>query len=377
MRFLFIVMLCSSAFASTSQCHDTLQFSGQASVWLLHSSGSDRDIHGGMRYIPQVNLLHQRNKMSADMELSLNLNGSAAFRFSDTLEAQGLLKPYRIWARVSGDQYEFRLGLQKINFGSASLLRPLMWFDRLDPRDPLQLTDGVWAALARYYFLNNANAWLWIIKPESKLRTWELLPSNMKYPEWGARLQWPVGRGEAGMTFHQRKASSINNNFGWTEHSQIGESRLGIDGKWDIGPGIWFEGVWMRRNKALAHFTNQWMLTLGTDYTFDIWNGLGVTAEQLIASSGDTKPSPDNWLTFTALSFNMPITISDQLFWVFYADYRSNNLYAFASYRRQFKKLQLHCMAWWNPEQYALPNQMENGNLHAGKGFQLMLVYHH
>jgi hypothetical protein len=50
--------------------------------------------------------------------------------------------------------------LQKINFGSASMLRPLMWFDQMDPRDPLQLTDGVWGLLGRYYFLNNANIWL-------------------------------------------------------------------------------------------------------------------------------------------------------------------------------------------------------------------------
>ena len=52
-------------------------------------------------------------------------------------------------------------GLQKINFGSATMLRPLMWFDQVDPRDPLQLTDGVWGVLGRYYFLNNANIWLW------------------------------------------------------------------------------------------------------------------------------------------------------------------------------------------------------------------------
>ena len=63
--------------------------------------------------------------------------------------------------RYSSDQFELRLGLQKINFGSASMLRPLMWFDQMDPRDPLHLTDGVWGLLARYYFLNNANIWLW------------------------------------------------------------------------------------------------------------------------------------------------------------------------------------------------------------------------
>jgi len=56
-----------------------------------------------------------------------------------------------MWIRLSTKQFELRAGLQKINFGSATLLRPLMWFDKIDPRDPLQLTDGVYALLARYY----------------------------------------------------------------------------------------------------------------------------------------------------------------------------------------------------------------------------------
>jgi len=51
--------------------------------------------------------------------------------------------------------------LQKINFGSATLFRLLMWFDRIDPRDPLKLTDGVYGLLLRYYFHNNTNIWLW------------------------------------------------------------------------------------------------------------------------------------------------------------------------------------------------------------------------
>ena len=64
-------------------------------------------------------------------------------------------------------------GLQKINFGSAVLLRPLMWFDSLDPRDPLQLTDGVYAVLLRYYFPNNANLWAWALYGNDSPKGWE------------------------------------------------------------------------------------------------------------------------------------------------------------------------------------------------------------
>ena len=61
-------------------------------------------------------------------------------------------KPYRLWLRYSTSHLEIRAGLQKINFGSSNILRPLMWFDKMDFRDPLMLTDGVYALLGRYYF---------------------------------------------------------------------------------------------------------------------------------------------------------------------------------------------------------------------------------
>ena len=42
---------------------------------------------------------------------------------------------------------------QKMNFGSAIILRCLTWFNSIDPRDPLQATDGKTGPLLRYYFL--------------------------------------------------------------------------------------------------------------------------------------------------------------------------------------------------------------------------------
>ena len=85
-----------------------------------------------------------------------------------------------------------RGGLQKINFGSANLLRPLMWFDQIDPRDPLQLTDGVWGILGRYYFLNNANIWVWGLIGNDQRKGWEVIPSVKNKPEFGFRVQMPI-----------------------------------------------------------------------------------------------------------------------------------------------------------------------------------------
>jgi hypothetical protein len=137
---------------------DSLNFKGQLSLWSNYNPAGSLDLWFGGRYIPQLNynIRLPGNKL-IDFELSANLNATAAMNPFDTINAEALIKPYRGWVRYSTSNFELRLGLQKINFGSASILRPLMWFDQMDPRDPLQLTNGVWALLGRYYFLNNAN----------------------------------------------------------------------------------------------------------------------------------------------------------------------------------------------------------------------------
>lgn len=94
----------------------------------------------------------------------------------------------------------------KINFGSASIFRPLMWFDKIDYRDPLQLTDGVYALLGRYYFSNNANLWLWTLYGNDEPMGWEKTPAVWQIPEFGGRIQQPVPRGEAALSYHHREA---------------------------------------------------------------------------------------------------------------------------------------------------------------------------
>ncbi len=49
---------------------------------------------------------------------------------------------HRAWVRLASTHFEARVGRQRISFGSASLFRPLMWFDRVDARDPTQVQRG-------------------------------------------------------------------------------------------------------------------------------------------------------------------------------------------------------------------------------------------
>ncbi len=356
---------------------DSLRFSGQASVWALYGFDQDMPLRGGARYIPQLNFGKSAGRGLLDAEFSINISGSAALRPFDSLTTRGSIRQYRLWLRYSQPQFELRIGLQKINFGSAGMLRPLMWFDQIDPRDPLQLTDGVWGLLGRYYFLNNANLWGWVLYPSKDPKTWEFAGSNRKTPELGGRVQMTVPRGEAGITFHWRKADTRLNILQLPEYGAVPESRTGLDAKWDIGPGLWFEATHTTFGKKMGIFSNQSLLSAGIDYTFGLGNGLYAMAETLAASMGNTMLSGEQSVMFTGLSVSYPISISGSVNAIVYRDWKGKQFYTFANYRHRLRRFDLHLMAYINPEQYYLPAQRSESRLFAGKGIQIMLVYNH
>ncbi len=190
---LFILTAQNVVFSQTAAWH------GQISGWLTGSPEKTMISQLGVRYLPDIFLEKTLNgHLLAGAEISFNTYVTGDFQGLESPDAESLLKPYRLWARFAGDQFEARIGLQKINFGSATLFRPLMWFDRIDPRDPLKLTDGVYGLLIRYYFQNNANIWLWGLYDNNELKGWETAPTIDNGAEFGGRFQLPLPTGEAG-----------------------------------------------------------------------------------------------------------------------------------------------------------------------------------
>ena len=355
-----------------------LQFKGQVSAWTNFNPSNELELWGGARYLPQLNLkLGEESKNLIDFEASANLNGTLGTHPFDTLYSSGKIKPYRLWARYSTEQLEIRAGLQKINFGSASMIRPLMWFDKIDPRDPLQLTDGVWGILGRYYFLNNANLWLWVLYGNEKPKTWEIGSTSQQQPEFGGRFQTPVPKGEIALSVHHRQvAKSALGEFP-AIIEPLAENRIGLDGKWDVGVGLWFEAVWMNKSKNIGAFTNQASLSVGTDYTFGIGNGLNVIFEQLLFAY-DKKPLQiNNPFVFSTLSLNYPLGLNDNLSALLYYDWKSSGIYNMLTWNHQFNNLMLYCMAYSNPKTYNIPLTSSDVNLFAGTGVQVMLVINH
>jgi hypothetical protein len=130
----------------------------QLSAWFSLNDSRPSTPRLGLRWQPSFSLtLALGGEWKLDGEFSADAAADVAAPGWNTLDADGGIDPYRLWLRLSSDRFEARLGLQKINFGSASVFRPLMWFDRVDARDPLKLTTGVYGLLLRYYFKGNAN----------------------------------------------------------------------------------------------------------------------------------------------------------------------------------------------------------------------------
>lgn len=363
---------------SGANAQDSLTLKGQLSAYANLNKESGLPFRVGGRYIPQLNYTHKLpGKRLLDFEASLNISGSGGFQPFDSSDFRGNLKPYRLWARYSSNQYELRAGLQKINFGSASLLRPLMWFDQIDPRDPLSLTDGVWGVLSRYYFLNNANIWLWGLMGNKNLKGWESLNTKKNSPEFGGRFQIPVPKGEAALSYHHRIADGRSMPDSLSAFGNIPENRFGFDAKFDMTIGWWVEGSWSNFNKEAGDYRNQEIANIGLDYTFGIGNGLTAIYEQLIASSGAEAFNFSNPMIFSLLSASYPVGMFDNVSAIVYFDWKNKKAYNFLNWQKQFNKITLYLMGYLNPKEYNIPAISTGENLYAGSGVQLMLVYNH
>ncbi len=354
------------------------RFSGQLFTWLHINTENPYPAYVGGRYIPQLNYkIPIKNERLIDFEASANIYGDAGIHFFDSASVDGNISPYRVWARYSTNQLEVRAGLQKINFGSANMLRALRWFDQIDPRDPLQLTNGVWSGLGRYYFMNNANLWIWVLYGNKDLKGFEFIKTNSNIPEFGGRFQSPVPLGELAVSYHHRVADSRELNGLIPEFSEIPENRIGLDGKWDLVVGLWFEGVWVNKSKNLGKFTNQEIFTLGTDYTFGLGNGLNIVLEQMIIANDEKAFQFAQTSNFTALSANYTFGMFDNINIIIYYDWLNKSVYNFVNWYRQFDRTTLYVMGYWNPENNQLPNMGTTENLYGGIGIQLMFVFNH
>ena len=367
-------ILCTSSVVSSSL------FQGQVSSWLSMNQTDQRGTLLGIRYIPQFEEEWQRpNHISLNFENALNLVGYQSYEDSGRTNTTLKLNWHRLWFRVASDQLEIRVGLQKINFGSANMLRPLMWFDRLDPRDPLQLTEGVWGVLAKYYFLDNHTLWFWGLSGNDQTKGWEIFPSSDDDPEFGGRIQLAVPRGEIALTTHFRKAQASFSFLGIPTpgYMSIQEKRIGLDGKWDLELGLWFESSITHQDLPVDKYKIRRMTTFGADYTIGIGNGLYLMTEYLNMLISDSVFGEGTQSDFSAGLLRYPMGILDQVSTMIYYDWDNSEFYRLLSWQRTYDHWQMNAIGFWNPKLMQLPQMESEHSSFLGKGIQLMLVYNH
>jgi hypothetical protein len=378
---IMIAMLCLATAVVFGQ---TVDVTGELSASVTTNDAPGNPVYANARYTPEIFIDYSFwDSNSIGLRASADLTSATLFKSFDDAESEADADVYRLWLRVSASQWEARIGKQKLNFGAATLLRPLMWFDSIDPRDPLQRSDGVWGFLARYYFVNNVNIWAWGLLGNDKPKGWEAIPTDEKKAEYGGRIQVPVPYGEAGASYHRRTADASRllaaapAGGGASANPSANEDRFGFDAKWDIGVGGWIEGALYHQDGAYVPEPYQSLMTAGLDYTFAVGDGLTVLGEHFLAVAGTEAFSGGTQNNMSGLSFTYPWGLVDNLGMIIYYDHDAGEFYRFFDWRRRYDRWSFHAIGFINPESTAfLPIERES-NLLQGSGLQILIVFDH
>jgi hypothetical protein len=352
---------------------------GEAAAAVTVNDIAPRSTFLSGRYVPELTVDSGLTSATLDALVSADLDATLRIISLDETESGSDADLYRGWLRFATSQFESRVGRQKIAFGSATLLRPLMWFDRLDPRDPLQITEGVDSLLLRYYFLNNANVWAWGLLGNDQPKGWELLPTMNEDPEFGGRLQLPAGPGEVAASYHQRRAdaSAVVPPSLPTPDTSILEHRYALDGKWDATVGLWFEAVLIHQRSDLLPRPYRRLAVVGVDYTFGVGDGLTVLGEHFVADSAEEAFGPGDGSATTALSARYRWGVVDELSAIFYYDWQQENLFSFGSWRRTYDHWAFNLLVFANPDASLLAVGQPRSELLAGTGAQVLVSFNH
>ncbi|MDD2331272.1 MAG: hypothetical protein PHI68_01325, partial [Candidatus Cloacimonetes bacterium] len=204
-----------------------------------------------------------------NLSISSFMEFSSSLRLDLTDEAQNYspeAEVYRSWIRFANSSSELRVGLQKLNFGTARIFRPLQWFDQLQFLDLFERTGGTMAILMRKHFTQTGSLWLWGVTED--------LDATYKYPlslsesGLGGRYELSLPWLESAFSFHHR--------YG---HSMPEKHRIGFETRLDGWIGFWTESSLLisktKQQSNMLSLSN----TCGLDYTIPWKNGLYLLAE--------------------------------------------------------------------------------------------------
>ncbi|MDA3812803.1 MAG: hypothetical protein PF570_00985 [Candidatus Cloacimonetes bacterium] len=310
-------------------------------------------IESELNYKPEISInLYQMHNYLIDIEFSYDINLNYRNTEDHDFEITGNL--YRGWLRYSSSQAEIRIGLQKINFGPAQILRSLQWFDSMNPHDPTKTTEGVKAILGRYYFINNTNIWLWGVwgdREETSINKFFYEEDNL---EFGGRVQYPFKYCETGFTAHHRKIDDPTFDY---------ETKYGLDLRWDMAFGFWIEsGLNVYQNAENSSYLR--LFSIGTDYTFGIGNGIYCLFEHQYFS----ELKEDFWESIdkpgaSSMLMSYPLGMFDSIKSIITYNWQSEFYYCSFSFNRNYDYLSIYINLLWNSFQsdHSGIDSMEDG----------------
>ena len=226
-KLLYIILFTNVLFSQS------LTFTGQ--FWAIFSK-NDYYKSNEIGYIPSLSFNKNIDKNSfIDFELSYYI----IKRYNSLNNLITDSEKYRYWIRYADNNFDIRIGLQKISFGQSFIFRPLSWFDDINYTNITGNTKGVNAVRLIFNPNNNYGIWGWIID------------SGQKVPSYGFRLELSDNSGEWGFSYHMdssKKLQFLNQsvnilNYNNT-HSLISfknNQRLGFDYRYDGNFGFWSE----------------------------------------------------------------------------------------------------------------------------------------
>ncbi|HDR67632.1 MAG TPA: hypothetical protein ENN61_01130 [Bacteroidaceae bacterium] len=333
------------------------QLSLQGSIW--HTDGH-YDGNVAAQYIPNLHIFRERRPGNI-FDIEASVFGGVYYEDSALKDD---FRAYRLNARYTTRQSELQIGLQKINFGPAQLLRSLMWFEREDPMDPLNIAEGVRGLRYKYNFMNNSNIWFWGLYGNNEPKGWETFTSISDRPEFGGRVQTPVPFGEMAVTTHYRRANNGVKDFQ--------ETRIALDGRYDIFVGVWFEASVQHQDVASPyHYTE--MVTLGADYTFGLGNGLYILGEHMLNRFGNEFGTAEQDARLSAIMVSYPLGLFDTLSGMLFYSWEIEDWIQYFSWQRSYDRFVLNLSLFNFPDIPIAPGTTRA----AGYGLQFMLLYNH
>lgn len=235
---------------------------------------------------------------------------------------------YRIWSSVNLKGYNLSLGLQRLNFGTADLIRPLQWFDGLNPLDDREETEAVRAVVINLPLGQNGSLKGWGIYSSNRLKGNEIYPSQTQKIEPGGRLELPLGNLNSAISYHYRQALSGSDR-------ELEEHRLGIDLRWDGLIGAWLESsssTYLDTSSQEDEY--QVSISLGSDYTIEWGNGIYLRQETGSNHIGNNLSELRNQNLGSALLLSYPLGLLDKIQALTYYDWNRGKTKLFVQYSR-------------------------------------------